>query len=166
MTVIPDDLAEYVSEFRLPTGALIRRMTSRDHDLEGWMVDLGAHRYLYRDGSREGLPRHRAFNDLGCPGGEDDLRTDDDWKRVDQRIEQLSHLLIGSLEGAWALAREHGAANRHARLGETARVRDTDAEVTVINPGTDHGQDGQFVRVRDADGDEFTMKLMDLVLPD
>jgi hypothetical protein len=162
---VPAELLPYLSEFELPTGARIQRWTSSLLGREGWVLNLDRLRFVYSDGSVGQLPRYRTFQDLGFPGGDDDLKTDDDWRAVAEHERALSELLLLDLESAWELAVEHGAANRHARAGETAALRADGQTVTVIDPGVAHDR-GHFCRVRLADGTEGTCRLLSLRLSD
>jgi hypothetical protein len=162
---IPVGLRPYISEFLFPSGGAIRRRRSSNYGLAGWTVELPGEQCVYPDGTIDQAPRFRAYSDLGFPGGQDDLKTDDDWRAVEELRRHLTEQLIMTLADAWALARSCGAANRRVEVGETVIVRST-ADVAIV---VDDGKfdDGRYVRLRRADHDApFTASLMDLQLAD
>ena len=167
---IPAELLAHVRSFELPTGAIIRWGVSERHGLAGWTValDSAGHRYVYADGSIDGPPRLRVYTDLGMPGGDDDLQgqPDSEWVRVAAHQERLTRQFLMPLDVAWQLAKTSGAANRHARAGETATIRSTGEPVTVTDAGTDHGERGHYIRVEHADGSQSTEPLWRLHLAD
>lgn len=152
MSEIPAELLPLISEFRYPTGCTLRRMIASDYNLEGWVVQMGiTGMYLYSDGEVAGRPRHRAYQEMNAACGEDDFRSDADWQKAEELEEKYSRMLIHPLDDAHALARKHGAANRHVRQGETVTIRRLNTQATVINPGTEHDR-GERVIVETADG--------------
>jgi hypothetical protein len=152
LTSVPSGLMEHISGFEFPSGAQIRWLTSRDMGIGGWVLDLGTERYRYSDGTVAGLPRHRAFEELGHEHGEDDLRTDADWARFYERKAPLTRLLFMDLDHAYRLAVEHGDANRYARRGEICVLRGTGERVMVEDPG--HHDRGRYVWIVKCDSQE------------
>lgn len=163
---IPVGLLGHISEFRLPCGAVIRRMRSSHYELDGWVLcPRGIDRqYMYADGEVAFAPRHRAYQELGYRSGEDSFTCEEDWQCCERKERELTGLLIMTLPAAYALAVEHGYANRLAQTGEPATLRADGRRVTVIHPGYDN--DPVRILQVDADGDDFRVHLSDLLLDD
>jgi hypothetical protein len=166
---IPDELVPLIAEFRLPTGAIIRSMIASHHNISGWVIEIMPRaQYLYADGVVRSAPRSQAYVELGFPGGEDDLKSEDDWQRVAEREAKLIKLMFMPIEQAWAVAKASGIGNRRVVVGEAVTVRSDrygipiGTKMIIIDPGS--ANDYGWLRGRLPDGSEKTIKLSGLQL--
>jgi hypothetical protein len=150
-----------LTEFTLPTGVYIRWRTDRAHKLQGWTIEINTINYLYSDGTHGGLPRNRAFLELGLERGEDDLETDLDWKKLEEKTLELASIFFMSLEDAWRLVRKYGYANRMVSVGEEVMLGGKEVLVTHTY---DEAPDSCYVRVQTSDGLPKVCRLSDLQL--
>lgn len=164
---IPGELLAHVRTFELPTGAVIKRMTAREHDLDGWCVSLGPEWYVYADGTVAERPAWRALAEMGMTS-DDDLQgqPDEIWAAYSDAKERFARQMLLSISEAFAVAVACGAANRLAVKDEPVTIRKTGERGVISDPGTEH-EPGHYVRVKlDASGEERVFPLRAIAYDD